>query len=131
MQRNNKCLTKYKLPLMHFPRHFNVNSTWACGKGTWNFLTSSLSFCLSTVWSFLCFSDNLDCSVWDSLQSHSGVFPCNGCGRTYKHKGNLDRHQQFECGKIPQFTCPYCQYQSKQRSNLKRHVQIWHDSSFV
>ena len=33
---------------------------------------------------------------------------CNSCGKEYKTMGNLNRHQNIECGKDPQFECNVC-----------------------
>lgn len=38
------------------------------------------------------------------------AFPCPDCGRMYKLKSSLRNHQKWECGKEPQFQCPYCVY---------------------
>ncbi|XP_071634180.1 uncharacterized protein [Temnothorax longispinosus] len=37
-----------------------------------------------------------------------GCFACSRCGRSYKSKYTLQRHEQLECGKEPQFKCPFC-----------------------
>lgn len=42
-------------------------------------------------------------------------FTCPDCGRMYKLKSSLRNHQKWECGKEPQFQCPYCVYRAKQR----------------
>lgn len=56
-----------------------------------------------------------------------GRFPCYKCGKTYRWKGNLSQHLRFECGKLPQFKCPYCPYRSKHRSDLKnKHMKCKH-----
>ncbi|KAG8259320.1 hypothetical protein J6590_014789 [Homalodisca vitripennis] len=35
-------------------------------------------------------------------------FSCECCGRVYRYKCDLRRHQRYECGKEPQFACPHC-----------------------
>ncbi|XP_054287639.1 oocyte zinc finger protein XlCOF15-like [Macrosteles quadrilineatus] len=35
-------------------------------------------------------------------------FACDSCGKAYIRKDTLQRHQTLECGKDPQFNCPYC-----------------------
>ncbi|KAG8259359.1 hypothetical protein J6590_014827 [Homalodisca vitripennis] len=49
-------------------------------------------------------------------------FVCGDCGRNYKRKDHLVRHQRYECGKEPQFPCKYCEYRAKRASHLQRHM---------
>lgn len=42
--------------------------------------------------------------------------------RSYKHKASLRTHQRFECGKEPQFKCPFCRYSAKRKTSLKKHL---------
>ena len=53
-------------------------------------------------------------------------FPCNGCGNTYRHKRSLQKHVKLECGKEPQFHCPYCPMKMKQKGNLHKHIRKRH-----
>ena len=53
-------------------------------------------------------------------------FPCNGCGNTYRHKRSLQKHVKLECGKEPQFHCPYCPMKMKQKGNLLKHIRKRH-----
>lgn len=54
-------------------------------------------------------------------------FACHKCGKVYRWKGNLSQHLRFECGKAPQFRCPYCPYRSKHRSDVKnKHMKYKH-----
>ncbi|CAH1964204.1 unnamed protein product [Acanthoscelides obtectus] len=57
-------------------------------------------------------------------------YSCDKCGRKYKGKGSLRRHQKYECQMPPIFKCPYCPKRCKQKSNLKLHVHVMHASSF-
>ncbi|KAK3915456.1 Longitudinals lacking protein, isoforms F/I/K/T [Frankliniella fusca] len=58
---------------------------------------------------------NLDGSVQEKYR-------CLKCGKEYRWKQSLMLHLRQECGKEPQFQCPYCQHRSKRRGNLKGHV---------
>lgn len=53
-------------------------------------------------------------------------FDCLVCGRIYKLKSSLRNHQKWECGKEPQFKCPYCVYKAKQKMHMARHMDRMH-----
>ncbi|KAF2905476.1 hypothetical protein ILUMI_00696, partial [Ignelater luminosus] len=53
-------------------------------------------------------------------------FECPDCGRIYKLKSSLRNHQKWECGKEPQFKCPYCVYKAKQKMHMARHMERMH-----
>lgn len=55
----------------------------------------------------------------------SGKFPCM-CGRSYKWKRDLTRHQRNECGKEPRYMCSVCPYKGKRKSHLTRHLLLKH-----
>lgn len=55
------------------------------------------------------------------------VFNCRRCGKHYIYRSSLVRHQKLECGKEPQFQCPYCPKKSKLKSNLKQHIILKHE----
>lgn len=57
-------------------------------------------------------------------------FICEICGRRYKQKRGLSRHTRFECGKEPQFCCPYCSYKAKRKNNLQSHVLLKHNKPY-
>ncbi|XP_023019675.1 longitudinals lacking isoform X4 [Leptinotarsa decemlineata] len=61
-----------------------------------------------------------------SLDGSPGGFVCGDCGRTYKLKSSLRNHQKWECGKEPQFKCPYCVYKAKQKMHMARHMERMH-----
>ncbi|KAH1002497.1 hypothetical protein HUJ04_008580 [Dendroctonus ponderosae] len=53
-------------------------------------------------------------------------YPCQNCGKVYKHRGNMRRHMQYECGKAAMFHCSFCDRKFHQQSNLKRHFENKH-----
>jgi DNA-directed RNA polymerase subunit RPC12/RpoP len=59
-------------------------------------------------------------------EKQSGIFQCMHCGNTYKHKRSLDDHVRLECGKLPQFQCPYCPYRTKRNGNRLKHIRNVH-----
>jgi hypothetical protein len=48
------------------------------------------------------------------------------CGRIYKAKRSLWRHQKYECQKEPAFKCPVCPYRAKQKSTVVGHMMSKH-----
>lgn len=57
---------------------------------------------------------------------HEIGYPCQNCGKVYKHRGNMRRHMQYECGKPAMFQCSFCDRKFHQQSNLKRHFENKH-----
>lgn len=55
-------------------------------------------------------------------------YRCEGCGRLYRHSGNLKRHVRYECGKPAQFECPICSRRFSQSCNMQRHYNTCHPS---
>ena len=53
-------------------------------------------------------------------------FGCSACGKLYRWKNNLYRHLKLECGKEPQFHCPYCPHRAKRKGNLEKHIELKH-----
>ncbi|KAG8259383.1 hypothetical protein J6590_014853 [Homalodisca vitripennis] len=58
----------------------------------------------------------------------AGTHACDGCGRVYKYKRSLARHQRYECGTEQQFPCPMCPYRAKQKCHLVTHTVLRHYS---
>lgn len=58
-------------------------------------------------------------------------FWCKDCPRSYKHYRNLWRHRRFECGKLPEFQCPYCSKQSHRKSGIFSHILHCHNNNFI
>nr|XP_022903215.1 longitudinals lacking protein, isoforms F/I/K/T isoform X11 [Onthophagus taurus] len=64
-----------------------------------------------------------------SMQGYSddSQFTCRHCGKRYKWKSTLSRHEKLECGdKEPKFFCSYCPYKAKQKGNLLVHIRKHH-----
>lgn len=63
--------------------------------------------------------------------SESGGYTCPApdCGRVYKLKSSLRNHQKWECGKDPQFQCPFCVYRAKQKMHIGRHMERMHKNN--
>lgn len=59
-------------------------------------------------------------------ESNQPRIACPDCGRAYKLKSSLRNHQKWECGKEPQFKCPYCSYRAKQKMHITRHIERMH-----
>ncbi|PSN32902.1 hypothetical protein C0J52_13322 [Blattella germanica] len=57
---------------------------------------------------------------------NSGSFKCERCGNCYTYKKNLSRHVKLECGKEPQFQCPFCPKKTKHKNHMLRHVRSQH-----
>ncbi|KAH8406378.1 hypothetical protein KR215_012005, partial [Drosophila sulfurigaster] len=68
-------------------------------------------------------------SINNSLDNGAG-HPCPVCGRVYKLKSSLRNHQKWECGKEPQFQCPFCVYRAKQKMHIGRHMERMHKEKF-
>lgn len=56
---------------------------------------------------------------------------CDKCTRRYKNREHLTRHQRYECGKEPQFKCPYCPHKCHHKCNLQDHIQRRHSGNKV
>ncbi|XP_031768612.1 longitudinals lacking protein isoform X1 [Galleria mellonella] len=58
-------------------------------------------------------------------------FECRHCGKKYRWKSTLRRHENVECGgKAPSHQCPYCSYKAKQRGNLGVHIRKHHNNEW-
>jgi len=53
-------------------------------------------------------------------------FVCERCSRSYMRKDSLQRHAQWECGKEPQFQCPFCPQRCKRKAHWQRHIRRQH-----
>lgn len=55
-----------------------------------------------------------------------GQFACGTCSRSYTRKDSLQRHMHWECGKDPQFHCPFCPQRCKRKAHWMRHIRRQH-----
>ncbi|KAF7272308.1 hypothetical protein GWI33_014857 [Rhynchophorus ferrugineus] len=55
---------------------------------------------------------------------------CKTCGKKYYHQPNLSRHRKFECQKEKSFLCPFCNYASYHKYQLKSHVICQHKEKY-
>lgn len=63
----------------------------------------------------------------DNEEGGSRQFECRHCGKRYRWKSTLRRHESVECGgKEACHQCPYCNYKAKQRGNLGVHIRKHH-----
>jgi len=58
-------------------------------------------------------------------------FSCENCGKPYVSKRTAWYHRKYECGKEPQFQCPYCHHKSKIKGNMRRHIGIRHPEHYL
>lgn len=53
---------------------------------------------------------------------------CTKCGKSYVSISSLRRHIRMECGVEPTIKCPYCPYQTRYISSVKKHLSRKHFS---
>ncbi|KAG8259231.1 hypothetical protein J6590_014700 [Homalodisca vitripennis] len=53
-------------------------------------------------------------------------YSCAACGKSYQLASSLYTHEKYQCGKEPQFNCPYCPHKTKLKGNLKAHIGFKH-----
>ncbi|XP_046659244.1 zinc finger protein Xfin-like [Homalodisca vitripennis] len=57
-------------------------------------------------------------------------FRCNDCGKSYVHQRTLIRHVRYECGKLPRFSCRYCDYRAHHKNHVRAHIGAKHVENF-
>lgn len=63
----------------------------------------------------------------DNDENEMRQYICRHCGKRYRWKSTLRRHENVECGgKEAMHQCPYCTYKAKQRGNLGVHIRKHH-----
>lgn len=64
---------------------------------------------------------------YERRQISMKLYSCQDCGKQYRWKSTLSRHQLVECGgKEPSHQCFWCSYRAKQRGNLAVHIRKHH-----
>lgn len=58
-------------------------------------------------------------------------FKCAKCYKSYKQKSDLTRHVTIQCGKKPQEHCPYCNFITFFKFNLKKHISTTHSTQVL
>ncbi|RZF39445.1 hypothetical protein LSTR_LSTR000966 [Laodelphax striatellus] len=56
---------------------------------------------------------------------------CDSCGKAYSLVSSLINHKRFECGKGPNFKCPFCNHMTKQKGNMKTHIAHKHTAEYL
>lgn len=96
---------------------------------------------LDELWPFLTTDSNIlkannnenitfDGDKTSSYNEHTKRHYCK-CGRSYKQRGTLTDHIKWECGKDPSFSCTFCPYLSKRKTNMVKHVRAIHKAEFI
>lgn len=53
-------------------------------------------------------------------------YGCPRCGRDYSQLKNMKRHFRLECGREPQYPCPFCKMRFKRNNQLRNHMIARH-----
>jgi len=60
-------------------------------------------------------------------KTEDGRYKCKRCERaSYTKKYNLYRHLRVECGVLPNHSCHCCDYRTKHKGSLKKHLLAVH-----
>ena len=54
-------------------------------------------------------------------------FPCNECGKAFKHQSNLIRHRKSVHENLKQFACEQCEMRFSRRDVLQNHIKSQHE----
>lgn len=54
------------------------------------------------------------------------IHHCPQCNRPYQHRYTMLKHLREECGKPPAYRCIECDYRTKVKGNLKKHLLKTH-----
>ena len=56
-------------------------------------------------------------------------FRCEKCGRSYEQEKFLYRHAKYTCDAEVKFTCDSCDYETKYKGNLVKHIHRLHSKN--
>lgn len=74
--------------------------------------------------------DNADTKTLKALaklyKNQTGLFSCYKCGKKYSQSPTLWRHVKYECGKGPQFHCPFCMKGFTRKFTMLKHADKQH-----
>lgn len=59
-------------------------------------------------------------------KNQTGLFSCYKCGKKYSQSPTLWRHVKYECGKGPQFHCPFCMKGFTRKFTMLKHADKQH-----
>ena len=62
---------------------------------------------------------------------HQKNYICVECNKSYALEGSLTRHLKYECGKQPQYQCPYCRKRIKLLGNVWQHIRLVHSGNEI
>ncbi|XP_066584166.1 telomere zinc finger-associated protein-like [Prorops nasuta] len=65
-------------------------------------------------------------SYFEAFGDNRKTIGCPNCDKYFTTKGNMTRHLTYECRKPKLFQCPYCDFRSKQTSNVRSHIRTKH-----
>lgn len=74
------------------------------------------------------------CACVGELRQLLQPFQCEDCGKRFTAKKSLRRHMKCSCPHGPykiELECPYCLYTCGRPDNLKHHIRICTNNSFV
>ena len=54
------------------------------------------------------------------------VFPCEACGKIFSWPQSRANHCKYQCGKEPGLKCPDCDFKTKLKGSLIRHMRARH-----
>ena len=54
-------------------------------------------------------------------------FKCLKCSCSYKAESSLKAHLRQDCGVGPSLKCSWCDFKTKRKTNLKRHLANVHE----
>ena len=63
---------------------------------------------------------------WKPRVHTDSPLACPRCSSVFTYKHNLNYHVKHLCGQEPRFQCPYCQYKTNWRKDVRKHTLSKH-----